>query len=314
MSAGALLKQAESALLEQSRGAAPNAVFLLGAPRTGSTVVYQAFVARFGQPYLSNLANECFAETPIVALALQKAVPVAVGYESRFGKTDGALQPSEASAVMTHWFGGGHPSQTKSATILAGREPHFLATLAACVAIHGKPLAIKNAWNCFRVAYLARALPQARFLWIRRDIAEAALSDLEARHETKKSASEWNSATPANVEALRALPPAAQVLENQYEFNRAIGDALRAGAEGRWTELWYEDFVSDPQRALEGVGRALGLAPVAGAPAPRLEQTRERRLNTADSAELNAYLRAQGTRLESCRYGATGKERRQCSS
>jgi hypothetical protein len=298
--------EAEAAIFAQcgDGGAAPSALFLLGAPRTGSTVFYQACAARFGLPYISNLTNACFGETPIVGLALQKAFPVRVGYANSFGKTDGAFQPSEGSAVLSHWFGGGHPSQTVSARILPGCEPHFLRTLAAAEALFGRPLVIKNPWNCFRAAYLAAALPRARFLWVRRDIAEAALSDLEARYVTKGTAQSWNSATPANWEALSRRPPAEQVVENQYEFNRAIGDALVAGAEGRWSEIWYEDFIADPNSALAGSGRPLGLEPVAElviAPPPGAQ--RPRRVQGNDAADIAAYVRAQGARLAPHGYG-----------
>ena len=93
------------------------------------------------------------------------------------------------------------------------------------------------------------------------DIAEAAASDLEARYATKRSPHAWNSATPANYEELRRRPPVEQVVENQYEFNHAIGAALRADADGRYTEIWYEDFVVDPDKVLSGAGAMLGLAP-----------------------------------------------------
>src|SRR5262249_26337941 len=88
----------------------PGAVFLLGAPRTGSTIMYQTCALLFRLPFIANLTNDHFRETPIVGLTLQRAHPVSVGMRSRFGKTEGAFQPSEGSAVMMHWFGGGHPS------------------------------------------------------------------------------------------------------------------------------------------------------------------------------------------------------------
>ena len=305
MTANLDLVEIEAAILERcpSDEVSPGALFLLGAPRTGSTVIYQSCIAYFGLPYLSNLANDSFSKTPIIALTIQKALPITVRYASRFGKTEGAFQPSEGSAVMSHWFGGGHPSQTLSATILPDREPHFLQTLAASNALFGRPLAVKNAWNCFRVAYLAAALPHARFLWIRRDIADAAASDLEARVATKGSAQAWNSATPANWEKLRARPPIEQVVENQYEFNRSIGESLRAGAAGRWSAIWYEDFIATPVPALTHAGEAIGLRPIA-VPGPLSPNALppKRRLSHDEVAALHDYVGAQGGRLAPHRY------------
>src|SRR3989304_2155174 len=82
------------------------AVFVLGAPRTGSTILYQAFVSAFGLPYFSNLVNEYFAASPIVGLLVQSAADRnhKVAFHSHYGKTEGPFEPSEASHVMRHWF------------------------------------------------------------------------------------------------------------------------------------------------------------------------------------------------------------------
>jgi hypothetical protein len=286
-----------------ARGTAePEAVFLLGSPRTGSTVIYQATAEVFGLPFIANLTNDFFADTPIVGLALQRAVPVPISWTSQFGKTQGLFQPSEGSAVMASWFGGGHPSQVVSATILPGREGHFLRTLAAVRALNDGPLLVKNAWNCFRVEYLARAVHNARFLWIRRDIADASISELESRYLTKGSPAAWTSATPANYESLLARPPAEQVVENQYEYGRAISNALDTHARGRFAELWYEDFLARPVETLLQAGSALGLTPDRS-PDVRIRAPESRRqLGHKDAEAIRTYVSSQGSRLAPYRY------------
>ena len=283
----------------------PHPTFILGAPRTGSTLLYQAICGGLRLPYIANLTNDMFPETPIVGLAIQKSVPVTVGFANRYGKTEGPFQPSEGSVVMTRWFGGGHPSALVSARIRDGMEPHFLATLAAAEALFGAPLVIKNAWNCFRVAYLAEALPAARFIWIRRDIAAAAKSDLAARHATKGSATEWNSATPANVEELRRLLPAAQVVENQDAFNTAIATGLRAHADGRWQDVWYEDLCADPSGTLTAVAVFLGRPYAEDLPVATINEARTWRLPEDDEHMVDAYLAEHRTRLSGGRYSKT---------
>jgi hypothetical protein len=251
------LECAEECLLEMFGGddAMAGAIFILGAPRTGSTFLYQAMVHAFALPYISNFTNSSFPTTPIVGLAVQNGTRVDIGFQSSFGKTNGAFQPSEGSAVLMNWFGGGHPSQIVSTQVLERKERHFRRTLAATEGLCGGPLLTKNPWNCFRANYLTQSLPNARFVWIRRDIRVAALSDLEARYITKNGdPNAWNSATPANVEQLLRLPPVQQVVENQVEFSKAISGALATHAEGRWIEVWYEDLIADPQVALDRIG------------------------------------------------------------
>lgn len=258
------LLQVEEGLLSsiingKKKGAAPG-VFILGSPRTGSTVLYQAAATSFGLPYFSNLTNDHFFETPVLGLAIQRGLQgdTRIDFSSRFGKTTGILQPSEASMIMRTWFGGGHPSQIVSSEILTGREEHLRSTFSAAYRLFGKPLLVKNAWNCFRVPTLAKLLPEASFIWIRRDIAAAAKSDLHARYATKGSPTAWNSATPHNVESLQARPHWEQVVENQYEFNVAIGRDLQSHANGRFIEVWYEEFCHDPSRVLDRIAVVCG--------------------------------------------------------
>jgi hypothetical protein len=284
----------ERALLDSRRSpheAAP--VFLLGSPRTGSTPLYQAMVAGLGLGYFANIANAWFPKHPAIGVQLQLAgPPEPIVFESRYGKVEGLLQPSEASGIVSAWCGGGHPSETTSPGVLPERIAHMRETLAWCEAAFGAPLLIKNAWNCFRVAELARVFPRASFVWIRRDIVAAASSDLRARGATKDNEGEWNSATPRNLEALKRLPPAAQVVENQYEFARAIAEAFAGLAPGRACEVWYEDFCLDPDGTVEKLGEA--------SPTPR----RAMRLALAPSQPagdllpaVDDYVRAHASRL-----------------
>lgn len=298
--------QAEEAILQSLvtgwNAVLPTTIFILGAPRTGSTLLYQAICSRLSLPYIANLTNDIFAETPIVGLAIQRAMPVEISYASRYGKTDGPFQPSEGSAVMTRWFGGGHPSALVSARILEGMEPHFLATLAAAEALFGAPLVIKNAWNCFRVSYLAQASPAARFIWIRRDAADAAKSDLAARYRTKGSAREWNSATPANIDDLRGMAPAAQVVENQHAFNNAVAAGLSHHAEGRWREVWYEDFCRDPDAVLADLGAFLERSAIQGAAPVEIGRSGSGDLPAVEEKAIDSYLAGHAERFSADRH------------
>jgi hypothetical protein len=204
---------------------------------------------------------------------------------------------------MSYWFGGGHPSQIVSSRIIDEREDHFISTLAACQVLYdGAPLVIKNSWNCFRTAYLATRLSAARFIWIKRDIRDAATSDLEARYLTKNDPNVWNSATPSNVAALLKLPPAHQVVENQYEFNQAISEALINNAPGRWMDVWFEDLVRNPDRELERVARFLNLQFVDEIPPPRELPRRKRVVPSDEALAISEYINASHERLAAYYY------------
>ncbi|HZZ79722.1 MAG TPA: sulfotransferase [Gemmataceae bacterium] len=282
-------------------------VFILGAPRTGSTAFYQG-VARYLQlPYFTNLASSLFPTFPALTAPLQRQVQASIEIEftSAYGKTEGAFQPSEASGVLRNWFGGGHPSQLLSTTLLPGKKDHLIRTMAFFHQTFGAPLVIKNAWNCFRIAALADALPRAFFVWIRRDLVPSALSDLAARFIVQGNPGVWNSATPANVEELRQLPYWAQVVENQFEFTRAIDTGLRHHATDRHAQIWYEDYLRDPTGTLNELARAIGdripqseRSPLILGRPPRTP----RPYSESDETNLRGYVASQEARLASLQY------------
>ena len=235
-------------------------IFIIASPRTGSTVLYQLIVDLFELPYISNFTNKYFFRVPVPGFFIQKFFRPSISLESSYGKTKGRFEPSEASNLMKYWFGGNQPSQINSTEILKGREQSLQRTLRASQRLYnGKPLVIKNAWNCFRIPYLAKTFPAARFIWQRRDIYQSALSDLKARYANKGSPTEWNSATPANVKQLLTRPPFEQVIENQYEFNQAISNAFVHIAPERTLNVWYEDLMEDSKAEIDQISTFLSL-------------------------------------------------------
>jgi hypothetical protein len=281
---------------------APKTIFIVGAPRTGSTLLFQVMASSFSLPFLSNLTNTFYPKNPIIGLAIQHGLQFNVKTKSSYGKTIGGLQPSEGSAVLSEWFGGGHPSQDKSFEIKGNQEYHFIKTLATAEDLYnGAPLLIKNAWNCFRISYLAKALPEAKFIWIRRDILDAAESDLEARYTTKQSPYEWNSATPSNFDELKPLPPCEQVIENQYEFNKAIKASLSEVNPNQKLEVWYENLILDTQNERNRISEFLGINSLQDFPKLNFLNEVLDNVSAMESREMRNFMKSH-SRFDESRY------------
>jgi len=226
-------------------------VFILGSPRTGSTLIYQIMINYFDLFWFSNFVNDYFAEFPVIgvalALCLNSGSPV--NYKSEYGKTEGYFGPSEGSMIFKNWFGGEHPSQTHSCKVLPGKVMHLISTMKSIYRITGQPILAKNAWNCFRIQELSRLFPNIHFIWIRRDISLSALSDLKARYR-RGGPTVWNSATTANYLEIQKRPYWEQVVEQQYEYNESIARDLDRFSQGQYVELWYEDVCEETGREL----------------------------------------------------------------
>jgi len=284
-------------------------IFILASPRTGSTLLYQLLINAFGFGYVSNFVNDRCSRFPVAGTLLGRLFgrPRAVPLESDHGKTEGWRGPSESSALFRRWFGGEHPSQTRSCRVLPGQEAHLRRTMAGLCAVSGRPVVLKNAWNCFRVEELDRIFPGSLFLWLRRDIVDSATSDLRARYR-RGSPLVWNSATPANYEAIRERPYWEQVVEQQYEYNAALGRDLTRVCPARFLELWYEDLCGHAGAELERITRFVSSGAVqvrrTDWPVPPLERPAPVPARGDDEARIREYVSRNLDRLSPYVYGS----------
>lgn len=275
-------------------------IFIVSPPRTGSTVFYQSFVKCTNAPYIDNLTNNHLSRFPLAGLLIQRIIPASVQTTSEFGKTRGLLQPSEASSLMKRWFGASIPSQDV-VSISEKALLRMVGTLKASQRLFGgRPLIIKNGWNAYRIGWLANAIPGARFIWLRRDVREAACSDLAARYTTKGDPHAWTGVPPPNHRELLLLRPATQVVENQFQINNAISTALNEIGCNRSVRINFGEFMLTPHRILEDTARQFNL------------NFREVRLNlytssqnttciSADEiAEIESYCEINRARLSAC--------------
>jgi hypothetical protein len=262
------------------------AVFILGSPRTGSTLLYQLMINFFDLFYISNLTNDYFSSVPAVGALLHQTLhpDTLVSYESSYGKTSAVYEPSEGSKVMSKWFGGSHPSQINSTTVIPSMRDHLKKTVSSICAMSKKPFLIKNAWNCFRIENLSTLFPNGKFIWIRRDIGESATSDLKSRIN-QGNPQIWNSATTHNYREIQRRPPHEQVVLQQYEYNRAMGSDLQTFASQRYIEIWYEDICNDTSRHLGRLEAFLD-TPQRKTALPTLKRSR----SSFDNEEITSFI------------------------
>ena len=235
----------------------PSAIFIVSSPRVGSTFLYQQIINKLGCCYISNFTNDFFASTPAFGMHLEKTLrnkQHQVKYQSEYGKTGGLFETSEASAVFANWFGGEHPSETLSSEFHSGEsQRHMYKSVKAFNVIKNSAFVTKNPWNSFRVSALNKALPNAVFVWIRRSVDRAALSDLENRYKRGDPEKIWNSATTKDYIEIQTRPYWEQVVLQQASYTRAISTTLEKIPDSNWMEIWYEDLCESPDTTVRTI-------------------------------------------------------------
>lgn len=238
-------------------------IYILGSPRTGSTVLYQLISRAFpNHLYISNQCNEEYS-TNILEYFDKYGDEIRnykkrISYKNSYGKTEHFYEPSEGSAVFNNWFGGDHPSETASKNFVSGKRADFTETHNAISNIHNAFLVTKNVWNCFRIQSLVTTDVPIFFIWIRRGLFDSAISDLDARYAETNSGGTWTPATTKHHHEIERLPSYMQAVEHQYHLNSSIGDSLAEFAQNNHIEVWFEDLCKDPKNTMFQIAKKAG--------------------------------------------------------
>lgn len=265
-------------------------IFILGSPRTGSTLLYQLLIKTYNLSYFNNMTNAYFYHTPYIGFYISRFFSPKISFQSDHGKTKGLLGPSEASKFFSYWFGGQnkiikpyrHFDITEQDRISNNKNPlkannvnsRFKTSNKIHTPYRGfdivntfnsinrhirSDLITKNAWNCFRIKLLTQLFPDIKFIWIRRDIIQSAASDLNARY-LRGGPYIWNSAYTHDFKDIIRRPYWEQVVEQQYSYNKTIEDDLiQYCPNDNYIEIWYEDMCSHPNECLESISQFLNL-------------------------------------------------------
>ncbi len=254
--------------LEDGDNALPHPpIFIIGAPRSGSTLLYQTLVEALDVGYLSNLHCRFFGAPALVERWLFPHIArPATDFSSEYGRTRGHTAPSECGDFWYRFF----PHQPQAVTsIPAPKARAMRAAIAHLIVAAQRPFLFKNLINSLRLLPLARVLPEASFIVIHRDPLANARSLLIARKRAYGDYRPWWSARPAQIEDIEHLPPHQQVVEQIIAIHEAINAARLIIGPQRFLDIQYEHFCEDVQSSLERISHFLfaqGASPLARRP------------------------------------------------
>ena len=241
-------------------------VFVLGLPRSGTTLVYQYLVHRLEVAYWTNGVG-LHPNAPVVTSFLERRHgPYRSDFRSRYGKVEGVAAPREAGSVWGRFFD--LERYTRAEDVRPGDAEALRNLVAATQRVFGgTPFVNKNVKHMLRIDALARVFPESLFLVVRRRPQDVALSILRARLELLADPTQWWSVRPPDHERLAGLPVEEQVAGQVLSLRRRLDADLAALPEGRVLRLDYERFCREPDACLGPLRRTLGTVVERGGPA-----------------------------------------------
>lgn len=271
-------------------------LFLIGAPRSGSTLLSQllAETGLFG--YVSNFVAR-FWQAPHIGARIEQALgirnePSVTPYEAVFGTTTGWSSPHEFGYFWNRWFPFG---QTHKLTAEEGKLVDIAGLqreAAAIQAVYGKPFFFKSLLCSFQIALLAEAFENAVFVVCRRAPIYQAQSLLLARQQVLGSTDHWFSLRPKEYPELQQLSCYEQVAAQIFYSLRDIDGQLAVLPPQQRLDIIYESCCADPRQQVSKILAAAGIDPTVDNWQERLpasfESTNRQRLDQPDWAQLKA--------------------------
>ena len=235
-------------------------LFIVGAPRSGTTLLYQliASTGQFG--YINNLLAGSW-EFPVVTVSLLlRNYPLydfkLFTADSEFGATKHPLAPHEFGYFWRRWLPIRHSGEELVESIIESKENAgvFRRCLGALEDVMQKPLVFKNLRVVSFIERISEILPMALFLWISRDSLFNAQSILIWKRVKWGGGTKWGPIrSPIYYSLIRELDEYEQAVAEVYYAGRVIKSSLAKIHRSRYFSLNYEELCLRPHEIVKKV-------------------------------------------------------------
>lgn len=228
-------------------------LFILGLPRTGTTLVYQYVVHRLRVAYFPNAVGRYYL-APCLATQIQKALrsDYRSNFRSEYGSVTGALAPHEAGRFWGRFFG--FEDYVSPCDISPTDRRTLRQTVGYIQHLFGHSLFVnKNVKHILRIPALHSIFPNAHFLRVHRNWKDVGLSLLRARHANLPDPTMWWSAKPPNYRQLRDVPIVEQIPAQIEALSEKIDTELSALPSNKVLSINYSSFCRSPDKLIQSI-------------------------------------------------------------
>ncbi len=240
-------------------------IYVVGAPRSGTTLLHQLICRHLPVGYIDNLAAR-FWSRPSVGIALSLTMlgrpeGRCLELSSRHGVTPGPAGPSEYGYFWRHWLAvDASPTHHLDPSAQASVDaPGLRRTLEQEVlTAFDAPVVFKNLICGLNAALLARVHRRSVFVQVGRSPVDVVRSILRVRLERYGSYDTWWSLKPSTYpfSDLRG-DPVGEVVRQVRDCQAEVQAEVRAsGAPALAVE--YEELCAAPARVLQAIAERLG--------------------------------------------------------
>jgi hypothetical protein len=253
----ALLKNKEARTITNAAPSEQPVVLVVGAPRSGTTLVYQTLARYMDVSYVTNMTS-MFPRSPITSSRLLNVLPKrdSADFHNFYGQTARLHGPNDGFSLWNQWLG--DDRYVPRTDLSESEQKTMLQFFHAWSHAFGKPFLNKNNRNTGCLDLLSRAIPQASFIVVRRNPLLVAQSLIRAREQVQgDKAVGWGLHSHSSDTAADPLRYVDDVCDQILEIEKQLDEQLKHIPASRRIEITYEGFCEDPAASLRWIGKQI---------------------------------------------------------
>ena len=253
-----LLGQEHKKLASSTRELDYPPIFIVGPPRSGTTLLYQLMLHRFHLAYFPNIANR-FNKSPVLAtrFGLRYCRPYVSDFKNNYGLIEGQLMaPHEAGSIWNRWYPteGNDGYNYTPAGYFDDKTKHIIyQTIAGIEKLFDAPFINKNVKKSVRIQSLVEIFPKALFIQMKRNPFDVANSILKGRKERNKELNDWWSVMPREIEKLRCKNYLEQICGQVFYIEKNIEKDIMKVDKERLDAVYYDNLCANPKKELDKI-------------------------------------------------------------
>lgn len=229
-------------------------LFVVGAPRSGTTVVIQHIINSYEFAYFPNLAKQ-HPLTPVMAAVMARLrFRYTPSYRSAYGIIDGPMSPSDGWDILHRWF----PRYDYRVPVRRERLYEFRNIVRFYEVIFKAPFANKNNANSVRMDDLLVTFPNALFVFVTRDLTDTVASVLASRSRHGTPENEWWGVAPPQYWNHTFASETERAVYQTLGVTDCVESSLSGLPQQQYARVSYETFCDNPSGLLEWVAERYG--------------------------------------------------------
>lgn len=222
-------------------------IFIVGLPRSGTTILYQYLCNSLFVTYTSNLWALFPKSGPKLANILRLKAPIE--NKSFYGNGPSLISAQEGGNIFSQWFKDNeyHYCAALNSTTQKEIQTYF----STCEESAKQTLLIKNVRNTVRIKALLKAFPKAKFISISREPMAIAQSVYQGRLDLFGNEDTNFTVTPKEWNTIKDWPLEKQIAGQVHFLEQNLKEDLSLIPNAQKIELTYNEFCDQPYKVVQ---------------------------------------------------------------